>query len=203
MKAVIAELPRHWGEERRNSEASQWDEMWDGVLHMAPMPNGMHQDFALDLAAYLKRRWAKPRGGLVRLEANLTTLEDESDWTKNYRIPDIVLVSKDRLGIDKNTYLAGAPLVVVEIRSYGDETDEKFEFYSGLGVPEVWTFDRDSKAIELFLRSSDGSYELVRPDAEGWHRSPNTGASFRQVERCSIFIRVDNDPDSERELPDE
>jgi len=194
MKAAI--------EERKNSEASQWDEMWDGVLHMAPMPNRMHQRFTRDLQMYLQVRWAKPRKAEVHQEVNLTTAEDERDWTKNYRIPDLVLLTPDRFAIDKNEYMAGAPLVVIEVRLPGDETDDKLDFYAGLGVPEVWTFDRDSKAIELFLRGSDASYELVRPDAEGWHKSPNIGVSFRQVERCSIFIRVDDDPNSERELPD-
>lgn len=58
-KAVIAEMPKRWIEERKNSDAAQWDEMWYGVLHMPPMPSGMNRDFA-DLHCHLKRTWAKP-----------------------------------------------------------------------------------------------------------------------------------------------
>ena len=102
MRAVIADLPKHWLEERKHSDAAQWDEMWNGVLHMPPMPNGMHQDFLLDLAIYLKRCWAKPGGNRLRHEVNLTTPEDEAHWTHNYRIPDLVLLTPDRFAIDKN-----------------------------------------------------------------------------------------------------
>ena len=66
MRAVVTQMPKHWIEERMTSEAAQWDEMWNGVLHMPPMPNGMHQDFVGDLRDYLKRNWARSRGGLVR-----------------------------------------------------------------------------------------------------------------------------------------
>src|SRR4029078_2171262 len=102
MRAVMGELPKHWLAERKNSAAAQWDEMWNGVLHMPPMPNGMHQDFSGDLRDYLKLKWAKPCGGRVRLEGKPTTPEDEPHWTLNYRIPDLVLLDNARLGIDKN-----------------------------------------------------------------------------------------------------
>src|SRR5438093_5900381 len=175
MRAVVVNMPRRWLEEHKNSDAAQWDEMWNGVLHMPPMPNGMHQDFAGDLRDWLKRRWGKPRGGLVRQEVNLTTPEDEAHWTLNYRIPDLVLVSRDRRHIDKNEYMVGAPLVVVEIASYGDETYEKFPFYAGLGVPEVWVFDRDTRAPEIHVLSSGPAYRRLSAEANGWLKSPATG----------------------------
>jgi hypothetical protein len=55
MRAVIADMPPRWIEERKNSEVAQWDEMWEGVLHMPPMADEMHQNIALDLAIYLKK----------------------------------------------------------------------------------------------------------------------------------------------------
>ena len=201
MKAVIAALPPHWLAERKTAEIAQWDEMWDGVLHMPPIANGTHQDFAGDLRDFLKRRWAKPNGGLARCEVNLTTLEDEEDWTHNYRIPDLVLLSRDRLPIDKNTYMAGAPLVVIEIRSPGDESYEKLPFYAGLGVPEVWIFDRDTKAIELRALGADGNYAPIAPDSSGWHRSPATEVAFRQLQPGSIVARANDDPATDEELP--
>ncbi|OWK40913.1 Uma2 family endonuclease [Fimbriiglobus ruber] len=201
MKAVIAEMPAHWLREWRNSDAARWDEVWNGVLHIPPMPNGMHQEFALDLAAYLKYRWGKPNRGLVRQEANLTTPEDEADWTHNYRIPDIVLVSSDRLHIDKNEYLAGAPLVVVEIRSPGDETYDKLPFYAALGVPEVWVFDRDTKTPEVRILVPGPAYHLVATGSDGWVRSPASGVAFRQDRPGRVWVRV-GDATAE-ELPEE
>ena len=39
MKAVMANVPEHILEWRRRTGADQWDEMWEGVLHMAPSPS--------------------------------------------------------------------------------------------------------------------------------------------------------------------
>lgn len=118
MRAVIAEMPKRWLAEHKASEAAQWDEVWNGVLHMPPMPNRLHQRFNRDLVNYLQARWAKPRGGQVDQEVNLTTPEDERDWINNYRIPDAVLLPPDRFHIDRGPYMAGAPLVVIKVKSY-------------------------------------------------------------------------------------
>ena len=202
MKVVTHDIPRRWLEEHKNSEAAQRDEMWEGVLHMPPMPSGMHQDFADDLREYLKRRWAKPNGGFARREANLTTPEDEEHWTRNFRIPDVVLVSADRLHIDKDDYLVGPPLVVVEVRSPGDETFEKLPFYAALGVPEVWVFDRDTRAPELRALVAGPAYDVLAPDADGWHVSPATGVGFRQTRTGKVWARVHGDDATAEELPD-
>jgi Uma2 family endonuclease len=200
MRAVIADMPKHWLAERKNSKAAQWDEVWEGVLHMPPMPNGMHQDFALDLASFLKWEWAKPRGGLVRQEVNLTTPEDEEHWTLNFRIPDLVLVSKERLGIDRNEYLCGAPLVVVEVKSPKDETYEKFPFYAKLGVPEVWVFDRDTRVPELYALAAGPAYQPIQADPQGWLVSPAAGVAFRHAGGAKVAARVGGGPATE--LPD-
>jgi Uma2 family endonuclease len=164
------------------------------------MPNAMHQDFSLDLASWLKWRWAKPSGGLVRQEVNLTTLKDESNWPQNYRIPDIVMLDASRLSIDKNEYMAGAPLVVIEIRSPGDEAYEKLPFYAGLGVPEVWIFDRDTREPELYALKG-GTYELLEPDGAGWHHSPATGLQFRHHPPRQIRARIGADDSTSESLP--
>ena len=77
-------------------------------------------------------------GKLQKLAATwlFTTPDDEERWTKNYRIPDLVLLTPDRFHIDKCDYMAGAPLVCVEIFSPDDESYEKLPFYASLGVPD-------------------------------------------------------------------
>jgi Uma2 family endonuclease len=205
MRAVIADvwrvLPRDWLENRKKVGCDRWDEMWDGVLHVPPMPNGRHQDLELDLAAYLKRQWAKPNGCLVRHQVNLTTPEDEATWTKNFRIPDVVLLTPDRFAIDKNEYMAGAPNVVVEIRSPGDETADKFGFYAGLGVPEVWVIDRDSKEPELHVLRR-GRYAALEADAGGWLRSPGTGVELRHAGPGQLGLRVNGDAATAEVVPE-
>jgi Uma2 family endonuclease len=174
VRAVIREMPKHWLEERRNSDASRWDEMWEGVLHMAPSPNLFHQDFAAELFVLLRERWAKPAAGKVYKDVNLTTVEDEREWTKNYRVPDLVLLSADRLHYRRVEYIAGPPLVCVEIRSPNDESYEKLPFYAGLGVPETWIIDRDTKKPEVFVLDA-GEYRSRPADAEAWVRSDAVG----------------------------
>lgn len=186
--------------DRRASASSQWDEVWEGVLHMPPMPNGTHQDFSLALAMYLTMHWARPRKGLVRQEVNLTTEADASEWQRNYRIPDLVLVSADRRGIDRNEVMVGAPLVVVEIASPGDESREKLGFYAGLGVPEVWIFDRDTKELEAYLLVEE-VYE-VTPVGESWWTSPGTGVSFRSGGTGKLRVRMGADDCTLAEIPD-
>jgi Uma2 family endonuclease len=200
MRAVIADMPKHWLAERNNTKAAQWDEVWNGVLHMPPMPIGDHQDLELDLAAFLKREWARPIGGLVRHQVNLTTPEDEGNWRENYRIPDLVLLTPDRRHIDRNAYMAGAPSAVVEIRSPGDETDDKFEFYAGLGVPEVWVIDRDTKEPTVYALS-DGQYQTVPAGADGWVRS-GVGVELRHAAPGRLGVRLTGDPASVAELPE-
>jgi Uma2 family endonuclease len=190
MRAVIADMPKHWLAERTNSKAAQWDEMWEGVLHVPPMPNRLHQRFNRDLQAFLQANWAVPLGAQVDQEVNLTTPEDEGHWTLNYRIPDLVLLTPDRFHIDKVEYMAGPPLVVVEIRSPRDETYEKFPFYAGLGVPEVWVFDRDTRAPEVYALAAGPAYRPVAADAAGWLVSPATGVAFRHAGGARVAVRV-------------
>jgi Uma2 family endonuclease len=199
MRAVILEMPQHWLDERRRSGAERFDEMWEGVLHVSPSPNFDHQSFVLDLAAFLKMHWAKPRGGQAIHEINVVHPADEADWINNYRIPDIVLLSPERLSFNRNTYILGAPLVCVEIRSPRDESYEKLDFYIRLGVPEVWIIDRDTKVPTLF-ELKEGEYREVLPNADGWFVSAAVGARMLPTPGGQLAIRLDSG--AAAEVPD-
>lgn len=201
MRAVIAEMPKRWLDERANSDAARWDEMWNGVLHMPPAPDTAHQNIEGALASYLRYRWARPRGCRVFQQINLAP-PNEPEWTLNYRIPDVVLLSPDRFDIDRDTHFAGAPLVVVEIRTPGDETYEKFPFYAALGVPEVWVVHRDTKTPEVHLLVAAGTYAPQPPGPDGWVCSPASGVEFRQTRPGRVWVRVAGDDATAEELPD-
>ena len=181
----------------RPPEARDRDEIWNGVRRMAAMANRWHQTLAHHLHRYLDDFWT---GGRVDHEVNLTTPEDEDDWTDNYRIPDLVLLDPARFAIDKNEYMVGAPLVVVEIRSPGDDSYAKLPFYAGLGVPEVWIIHRDTKVPEIRILNDDGEYDLLPPDAAGWHVSPHTGVQFQPV-GGKLRARVGTDDATAADLP--
>ena len=81
MKAVMANVPQHILEWRRRTGADQWDEMWEGVLHMAPSPNRDHQDLELTLAMWLRVNWAEPNGCRIYTRINVS---EPGTWPDNY-----------------------------------------------------------------------------------------------------------------------
>jgi len=197
MKAVIASIPNAILDWRRRTGADRWDEMWEGVLHMAPSPNREHQALEYRLLRSLDDHWAQPNGCRVYHQINIA---GPGNWTENFRIPDLVLLTPERFHIDRNEYFDGGPDAVVEIRGPGDESYEKLEFYFDLGVIEVWIIDRDTKHPELFARAAEG---FQRRDAEtsGWVRSLLAGTEMRATDQGKLEIRLSNRPETAALLP--
>jgi Uma2 family endonuclease len=186
MKAVMPTVPEHILAWRRKTGADQWDEMWEGVLHMAPSPNRDHQDVEFELEAWLRRHWAEPNGCRVYHQINVA---EPGAWPNNYRVPDLVLLAPSRFKIDRNEYFNGGPDAVVEIHSPGDEAYEKFDFYAKNGVREVWVIDRDSRRPEIFVLT-DGQYVERPADHDGWIRSEVAGAEMRGSDDRELEIRL-------------
>ncbi len=197
MKAVMPSVPPDILEWRKRTGADRWDEVWEGVLHMGPTPNYDHQELEGSLETYLRIRWARPRKAKVVHNLNLAS---PRGWPKNFRIPDLMLLTPDRFFVDKNEYFEGAPNVVVEIQSPGDESEEKLPFYLHLGVPEVWMIDRDTKEPSI-LALEEGSYQKVRPGSEGWIPSRESGLELRRGRPGKLEIRLQGDESTREELP--
>jgi len=198
VRAVIADYPAELIEARRRKGIDRWDEMWEGVLHMPPMPNREHQDFRWVLETWIEMFWAAPRGNRVHGETNVAS---PGGWPNNYRIPDLVLLTPDRFSIDRNVYFEGAPTVVVEVHSPGDEAYEKLGFYAHLGVPEVWIIDRDTRAPEVYVLA-EGDYRKQPARDDGWIESPATGVLLRHDPEDRLDIQVADEPASRRRLSD-
>jgi len=197
MKAVMANVPEHILEWRRRTGADQWDEMWEGVLHMAPSPNRDHQDFEYELEAWLREYWAKPNGSRVYHQINIS---EPGNWPNNYRIPDLVLLTPERFHIDCNEYFDGGPDAVVEIHSPGDEAYEKLPFYASIGVREIMVIDRDTREPELY-KLVDGEFEISKSGANGWIESSVTGLELRPATGDKLEIRVLGRDDTRALLP--
>jgi Uma2 family endonuclease len=198
MKAVMPVVPPHILQWRKKTGADSWDEMWEGVLHMAPVPNRTHQDLQGAVYAWLRIHWALPRGFRVHPPINIAS---PGGWPNDYRIPDVVLLTPDRFHIDHDEYFEGAPTAVVEIRSPGDESLEKLPFYAKLGVPEVWIVDRDSKTPQIYVLSA-GAYEDQAADVDGWLKSAATGVWLRAEAGSRLSIRLGSDASTLRLLPE-
>ncbi|MGD9531154.1 Uma2 family endonuclease [Pseudonocardia sp.] len=81
-----------------------------------------------------------------------------NDW----RVPDQLYCRPENFS-DRGA--EGAELVV-EVRSEGDETYRKLEFYAALGVGEVLVLHPQPRAVELF-RLVEEKYVQVSPAADG------------------------------------
>jgi Uma2 family endonuclease len=184
---------------RKRRGLDKWDEMWDGELHMPPMPNYDHQDLEGDLQAFLKACWARPIRAKVLHQMNLASIGGSPD---DFRIPDLVLLTRGRMHVNRGEYLEGPPDVVIEIESPGDETRQKFPFYAELGVPEVWVIDRDTKEPAVYLLRG-GRYRRQRPGVGGWVRSPATGVELRRATGDRLSIRVIGDEATRQDLPED
>jgi Uma2 family endonuclease len=199
MRAVFAKVPDGLLESRRRAGLDRWDEMWEGVLHMAPMPNPWHQELEGELETWLRLHWGRPIRAKVLHQINLAA---PGEWPSNYRIPDLLLLTRERFHIDKGDYFEGAPNVAVEIHSPDDESYEKLEFYAELRVPEVWIIDRDTGTPEIFTLVGD-AYQARQPGADGWIASPATGVEMRRGAQDRLSIRMANNPATEQDLPPE
>ncbi len=199
MRAVMHEVPPDILAWRKCTGADRWDEMWEGVLHMAPSSNREHQDLEGAMETYLRLRWARPRGARVYHQINVCP---PGGWPNNYRIPDLVLLTPERFAIDRNEYFEGAPDVVVELRSPGDASYEKLGFYAALGVLEVWIIQRDSKEPEIYtLQGND--YVLQPADTAGWTRSAVTGIELRVGAPGKLAMRLAGDESTREDLPED
>lgn len=90
------------------------------------------------------------------------------------REPDLMIVLNDRLPLLKETEMAGAANIVIEIVSPGSvaiDYGEKFEEYEAGGVGEYWIIDYLRRTTRFYTRTSADLFGDQLPDAEGWYRT--------------------------------
>ncbi len=137
-----------WVRAQRSADASEHDEVWEGVLMMTPMANMEHQDIATGLSAVLRVVVDWTGSGKVYQGANVS--DREQGWDQNYRVPDVVVVLPGSRARDCDTHLCGGPDFLAEIVSPHDHSREKLRFYGKIGVRELLLVDRDPWALELY-----------------------------------------------------
>jgi Uma2 family endonuclease len=136
-------------ERRRQLGQDRYDEVWDGIYVMNPAPSYEYQRLAQQLAVLLDP--LAREAGLEAVAAGVN-LGDEN----SYRIPDASLHRRGSGG----TYVSSAALVV-EIRSPGDDADQKIPFYAERGVDEVLIVDPRKRQVESLGLRPDGGYEPI------------------------------------------
>src|SRR2546428_12548142 len=119
MKAVVLSVTDEELAKRRRTGIDRFDEMWEGVLHMAPAPAYEHQRIVMAMARCLGALCESRGRGVLALAINVF---NEMSKEPDYRIPDFSFVAEGRQHIlARDGIRGGAPDAVIEIRSPDDE----------------------------------------------------------------------------------
>jgi Uma2 family endonuclease len=178
VRVVFLEAPEHLLAERERLGLDGRDEMWEGELHMVPPPSFGHQRREARLLRAL---------GPIADEAGLEVVAEAGLYqgSKSWRVPDLVVLRPEQA---THRGVEGGAVLVVEIRSPGDETDTKVPFYARFGVEELLIIERDSASVTL-LRPAYGEFRPVAADHDGWMLS-SLGVAFRQAEGSVLEVRL-------------
>ncbi len=83
---------------------------------------------------------------------------------RQLRIPDVLFISKDRMGIAKETRIEGPPDLVIEIVSPDSPSRdwrEKHADYAAAGVREYWILDPLSENVEASVLDERNQYQRI------------------------------------------
>ena len=141
-------------ERRKRLGLDGYDEMWEGVYHMAPMARGADGDLQAQLIELLG-----PRARAVELV--VTGPFNLGDGAENFRVPD---AGCHRRPFDPETLYYGTAAAVAEVVSPGDETYDKFPFYAAHKVDEVLVVEPVERRLVVFSLASGHYDETDRSD---------------------------------------
>ena len=132
-------------------------EVIDGQLYVTPPPILEHQGASIVLAGYIWPYVRERQLGRVYTAPVGVVLDDENGVQ-----PDLVYVSRERLGILSRRGIEGAPDLVVEILSPSTRARDrgiKLRRYAASGVAHYWIVDPRTRALETY-HLTDRGYEL-------------------------------------------
>jgi Uma2 family endonuclease len=152
---------------RVGTDGDKYDEVWEGVYIVTPLPSNEHQRLVIKLCMILSAVVEVNELGDVFSGVNLS--DRNEGWDKNFREPDVAVFLRSGRAIDRGTHWQGAADFLVEIISPGERTREKIPFYSSIGVVELLVIDRDPWSLELYRQENGqltkvGQSTLAVPD---------------------------------------
>lgn len=134
--------------DRKAKGLDRFDEVWEGTYVVMPLPNNEHQILAVLVAALFVELVTKAGRGVVTGPTNLT--DRRTNWTENFRAPDVAVFLKDGTAENRDTHWLGGPDLAIEIVSRGDRSEQKLGFYASVGTREVLLVERDPWRLRLF-----------------------------------------------------
>jgi Uma2 family endonuclease len=151
-------LEQRLRDERKASGADRYDEVWEGVYVMAPMPNHEHQRFVARWTGLLDEILAY--GELGEVVPGVNVSDRVQSWEHNYRVPDVAVFLKTTKAENHDTFWYGGPDFAIEIISHDDQSRKKLTFYASVGTREILLIDRDPWQLEVY-RLSNNELKLV------------------------------------------
>ncbi|MEZ6118896.1 MAG: Uma2 family endonuclease [Pirellulaceae bacterium] len=134
--------------ERAARGADRFDEVWEGVYVMPPMPNDEHQMLVGRFQRILDEIIGDASLGHVRPGVNVSDRTEA--WQQNYRVPDVAVFLNNSSAVNCDAFWYGGPDLAVEILSPGDQDRDKLPFYAQVKTKEVLIVDRNPWQLELY-----------------------------------------------------
>lgn len=130
-------------EERRRLGLDRRDEVWDGVVHMAPSPSRVHSRIQVKLVQILA-----PIAERQHLELFVELdMMDPVKGEQDYRQPDITIADP---ALTSSRAIQPGAHVAIEIVSANEDARAKLPFYARQRVQEVWLLDPRARTIEVY-----------------------------------------------------
>ena len=132
----------------QTAESRQVHELWFGVLRVAESPTSWHQDLAFEMAVAIRRHALRHDLGKVWM-APLDVILDHARGVVVQ--PDVVYVSRERLGIVSDK-VHGAPDLVVEVLSplpRAGSVAERVDCFARYGIRECWLVEQRLKTVQV------------------------------------------------------
>lgn len=139
--------------DRQARQIDRYDEVWEDVYMLAPLGNNEHQTLATELATAIATLVDWQSLGRTLAAANVSDRRNE--WTRNYRIPDVLVFKCETTAEDCGTHWFGGPELAIEIVSPGDRTLEKLDFYGEVGTQELLVVDREPWQLTTYQANRD------------------------------------------------
>lgn len=184
--------------ERKRLRLDRYDEVWDGVYVMPSMPTNLHQRIVQGVGLAISPCVMSELDGQVLPGANIS--DNPTKWKRNYRIPDLVVVLPGSKAVVRDTHFFGGPDFIIEIKTPGDDTEEKLPFYEKVAVRELLVVHRDTRSLRLY-RHDGVSLTLVAPtilQGSSWLVSAVLPFALRRIKRKGRYlteiIRPDGKP---------
>jgi Uma2 family endonuclease len=139
-------------------------ELIKGELLTMPPPNPEH-GLVMNNVAFLLTAYVRPHhlGKVITGDAGFK-LESDPDTVLG---PDVAFIRHERIAGISTQYFAGAPDLVVEIRSPGDrrgKVDAKANMWLDAGAASIWLINPKTRTVEV--RKADGNKELLTVEDE-------------------------------------